>query len=208
MDKPKALLLFSGGFDSVVLLHEVLQLGYNPELLFVEYGQRNHEWELAHAEYWKEKYNLQLNILPLNLSWSNSALLTKGEISADEVDNQYLEMRNLIFLSYALSYAEHNKIWDIFFGILGGTYNDASPQFAKLFDSLAYNTTGIQVSAPFSLYSKDQVKDYAVNVLHLDMKEILEHTISCNVPDPKTGEPCGICLDCKVINEYKKEFFK
>lgn len=206
--KPKALVLFSGGFDSVVTLHEVMRRGYEPELFFIDYGQRNKQQELSCAEYWKDKYKLQLGILKLNsFSWSDSKLYKMNEIGEyDKSDDkvQYIEMRNLIFLSYAVSYAQSQGILDIFAGIIDGQYEDSNMHFVKLFDTLIYSTTGIQLIAPFGFMNKYELKDYAIKTLGLDLKEVLEHSISCNLVDV-FGNPCGKCLDCKVIEEFHKE---
>ena len=127
-----------------------------------------------------------------------------GEYNKSDDKVQYIEMRNLIFLSYAVSYAQSQGILDIFAGIIDGCYEDGNMHFVKLFDTLIYSTTGIQLIAPFGFFSKERVKDYAVNTLGLDLKEILDHSISCNLVD-EFGRPCGKCGDCESIEKFRKE---
>ncbi|AEZ50472.1 QueC-like queuosine biosynthesis [Bacillus phage BCD7] len=208
-----AVVLFSGGFDSIVLLHEVMNRGQKPFLLFFDYGQKNRIQEMNNAHYWARKYQLEMGILELPSinSWSKAKMLRDNQVAGEEIDKadesiQYIEMRNLIFLAYASSIAESIGAIDIYTAIIDGCYADGNARFVKSFDSMLFSITDqkIQVVAPFALNSKDQVKDYAVNVLGLDLAEILAHSISCNLPD-SDGFPCGKCGDCESIRKYEQE---
>ena len=105
-DKTKVIVLCSGGFDSVVLMHHVREmLGYDEEIyaLFFDYGQRN----VAMGRECSKKVALKLKA-----KWKDVKLpkfnWTSGEFYANENggESPYLEYRNLIFLSYAFSIAQ------------------------------------------------------------------------------------------------------
>ncbi len=94
MKRKQAVVLNSGGFDSVCLLHDVVNSYYYQDQVlsvFFNYGQVNLEKERECAKNVARKLNvkhMEIEIAPI--SWSNSAMYSKG-------DKEYLEMRNLIF---------------------------------------------------------------------------------------------------------------
>ena len=198
MDKPKTLLLFSGGFDSTALLHKLLDEGHDVELVFFHYGQQGYEEEYRRVTYWQDKYGLHLHFLDVNFQWSDTSLLAGGE------GTDYLEMRNLVFLSHALSLAQSRKMDNLAIGIISVLnmpmeYADCTPEFLGDFKRLSSRAVGIDLIAPFRNDPKELVaiktkRAYGDNVL----REILDHTISCNTPDAN-GKPCGDCGECDVV---------
>lgn len=203
----KSLLLFSGGFDSVVLLRQLISQGIKPELLFIDYGQKNRKEELKHTDYWADKYSLNAEVLTLpSFNWSGSAIQSSSEGEVDKADDsiQYIEMRNLIFSSYAISIAQSKGLIDIYMAILEGNYADSTPGFIKSLDALAMNSVGIQILAPFLYCGKFDLSDLVIEntVRGWSLREILDHSISCNLVDDE-GKPCGECSDCKCIEEIK-----
>jgi 7-cyano-7-deazaguanine synthase len=206
MGKPKALILFSGGFDSVVLLHDLLKQGYYPILLFISYGQKPLEQELNHARYWSKKYNLFMKLLTIQpFSWSKSAMFEHGEEYVDEVDNDYIELRNLVFFSYAASMAESLKIKTIASAILFNNFPDTNPTFCKGFDSMLYSISGIELYTPYQMMDKEGLGDFAKES-GFNLREILDNSISCNVP--VGSKPCGECKECKEISKIKQKLSK
>ena len=93
----KVIALNSGGFDSVVMLHRLV-IDDNKDVisLFFNYGQRNSAKERECAR--KVANNLGLEHIEIDLppiNWSASSLYD----STQDSTNQYIEMRNLIFIS-------------------------------------------------------------------------------------------------------------
>jgi 7-cyano-7-deazaguanine synthase len=204
-EKPKALLLFSGGYDSVILLHELVDAGMNVHVMYVDYGQTVAQTEIKHFDYWVEKFDLQKNAELLTLpsiEWSKSTMLG-GESTGDELKDEYVEMRNLIFLGYATSYAQAKGIKGIYAGFIHGEYyDDTNPLFVKAFDTLITATAGIEFNAPYVELTKGDITEMNTDII--DLEEVLAHSITCNTPID--NEPCGKCAGCKVIDEIKNNF--
>ena len=196
----EVVLLFSGGFDSTVLLNTLLQAEYKVHALFFDYGQRAASIEYSRVRYWYNKFPEDLSIQKITiptLSWCKSST-TNNE---DNESSEYVAARNTIFLSYALSYAEANGIKDIYTGFIGpdNYYPDTSPTYVSMMNVLGNMTAGINVHAPFVFDGKDDVFDTAQD-LGFDVLEILNHTVSCNKIEDL--QSCGECLDCKAREVY------
>ncbi len=197
----RCVLLFSGGFDSTVLLNYLVKNGYEVDCLFFDYMQRNYKEELWSVAYWIEKFRTKFVSIHLpEFTWSKSTLYIENGNFDD-----YLEMRNLIFLSYAISYAESQGIPTVFLGIInvGDYLKDTSPRFIYAMDFLAYSLLDISVEAPFIHMQKEEVAEFCLENA-LPLKEILENTFSCNNAIGK--KICGECMDCKKRKEIYEKY--
>lgn len=208
--KQKVLHLFSGGFDSVVLLHDLIEQGYEVVPLFFNYGQKGLQIELSHAQYWVNEFNLQMIIQDIpTFSFSKSAITNKMVDFDQEKDNDYLELRNLILFSYASSIAESLGIKQISSALIwGSSFPDTKAEFTKAFDSMIFQMVGIELYAPYVGMSKLELAQYFVkNIYYHDtnysLQDILNHSITCNVP--VNFEPCGICGGCEEIEEIRNK---
>jgi queuosine biosynthesis protein QueC len=198
----REIVLNSGGFDSVVLMHD-LKYTFEKELisLFFDYGQRNLELEREKARKVADKLDAEhVEIKLPSIDWSSSSLF-KGNSDEFSTDAQYLEMRNLIFFSYAISFAESRGIEVINSAIIkanenGNRYTDTSKEFIERLNKVA-ELSDVEIKTKYSDYSK-MVLGYIAR--KYDIKR--EDFISCNLP--VDGEPCGECEDCREIeNAYK-----
>lgn len=191
--KEKIVLLNSGGFDSVCLAHETKAKYPEAEVhsLFFDYGQKTVETERKCSMKVAEK----LGFTPVGMcipsfTWSHCAL-TDGSS-----DDPYINQRNLIFLSYAISYAESigaHLILVAFIKPEDGTqyYSDTSPQFVERINTIT-NTLGIVVEAPF--IHRDKYELFHIARYHGINRDDF---ISCSLSE----EPCGECSDCKCIED-------
>lgn len=191
--KEKIVLLNSGGFDSVCLAHEVRDKYEYSEVynLFFDYGQKtvNKEKECSRKVSDKLGFtHIEISIPPF--TWSHCAL-TDGS-SGD----QYINQRNLVFLSYAISFAESigsDTILVAFIkpGDSDQYYTDTSPVFVEAMNSIA-NPLGINIEAPFIYKDKYELfptaRYYGIN---------RDDFFSCNISE----EPCGECGDCVGIED-------
>ena len=188
--------LNSGGFDSVVMAHRVRQLYPNAHLtvLCFNYGQRNIVHEVNKSSACAEEIGAWYRFVVLpQFDWTNGDFY-KG--TADTA-KQYLEYRNLIFLSYAASIAESldcTKIYMATHCFPNGGYKDGNNEFIDGFNKTIAQS-GIQVVTPFAYVYKEDLM-YIAKELGITRDKFF----SCNNPKPN-GEPCGECGDCKVIEE-------
>jgi 7-cyano-7-deazaguanine synthase in queuosine biosynthesis len=191
MDKEKVLLLYSGGFDSTVLLLDLIKQDLDVHVMYLEFKQENLVGELNAMNFWVQKYTLT-NIL-------RSVPMFKG-------DGEYVHMRNLILASYGMAYAEKKGIQKVYMGLVANegvtAYPDTTPMFEKLMSSMGEHLAGIDFIAPYVTMSKTELFAYASNMFPEEIDLILEKSFSCNFP--VDYKPCGICGDCKHIEAYKK----
>lgn len=192
MDKIVA--LNSGGFDSIVMLHSLREAYPDAEIhcLYFAYGQLND----VQAERCALDAAIKLRCVfhQINLpkfSWTNSKFF-QGE--RDDYEAQYLEMRNLIFLSYALSLCEAVGAKRLYAAFMWSPnpYKDASIDFAEDFAALADNLAGVELCAPFVKNTKLDLT-FAVRQFGLTSSDFF----SCD--SPELGQPCGKCLCCQEV---------
>lgn len=190
----KAIILNSGGFDSVVMIHSLMNTTDNEYTsLFFNYGQRNLERERDCAKGVADKFNLEhIEIEIPRLDWSKSTLC---DTTVDKEFVEYLEMRNVIFLSYALSLAESKGATEIYSAILfGGTYTDTKKEFIEATSSY-FKYFGIDFKTPFDNVDKEELGHLA---RAFDIKR--NEFFSCNRPTQDNKE-CGECGDCLAIDD-------
>ena len=120
-NKKKCIVLLSGGLDSATVL-KIAQKDFEVIALAFDYGQR-HKFELSSAKKIAKKNSIILNEIKIDLAqFGNSALtddisVPKNQDIGKEIPITYVPVRNTIFLSYALAFAEVNEIFDIFIGV-------------------------------------------------------------------------------------------
>ncbi len=131
----KAVVLVSGGLDSVTALAIAQEQGFDCYALSVDYGQR-HRSELDAAKRVTDAAGVPLKVLPLDLRAIGGSALT-DDIDVPETESSgipvtYVPARNTIMLSLALAYAEVLGADDIFIGVNAVDYSgypDCRPEF-------------------------------------------------------------------------------
>lgn len=122
----KAIILLSGGLDSATTLYLAKKQGYQCYCLICDYGQR-HRREIKSAKAIAHYAKCKAKVIKISLPWKGSSLLDKKitipetiKLSKYQVNgkipNTYVPARNIIFLSFALSYAETIGANTIFIG--------------------------------------------------------------------------------------------
>lgn len=199
---PKIVVLNSGGMDSVILLNWVKENNPDADIhcIHFDYGQNNREQEYSKAHDSSAKVGAKF--IPISmpkLYWTSSGFY--GEKFIDS-PSQELELRNLIFLSYAMSYCLSVGSNDIYVAFLKEDqyYKDTSPRFISIINSMA-SSFYVRVKAP--LQSMGFYKDdlgYLLRKYNIGPNDFF----SCNTP--VNGNPCGVCPDCKCIESLFKDY--
>jgi 7-cyano-7-deazaguanine synthase len=204
---PKAVVLLSGGLDSMVSGGRAREAGYDVLALTVDYGQR-HRIELEAAARVAEALGAVRHIvLPLDLTAFGGSALTadidvpKGGVG-DDIPVTYVPARNTIFLSLALGWAEAAGARDLFIGVNALDYSgypDCRPEFVAAFERTAVLGTkagsegeGFRIHAPLQNMTKADIAREAAR-LGLDAGI----SWSCYDPAP-SGEHCGLCDSCRL----------
>ena len=201
-----AVVLLSGGLDSMVCAGLAREAGFGVIALTIDYGQR-HRIELEAADRIAAQLANRHVVLPLDLRAFGGSALTddiavpKGGVS-DGVPVTYVPARNTIFLSLALGLAEASGARDIFIGVNALDYSgypDCRPEFIAGFQRLAGLATKAGTEgAPFTIHAPLQQMtkaDIAREAQRLGLDAALSH--SCYDPAP-AGRACGVCDACRL----------
>ena len=202
----KAVVLLSGGLDSMVCAAIAREHGYEVLALTIDYNQR-HRVELEAAKAIAAQLADRHVILPLDLrSFGGSALTSDAAVPKDGVQPgipiTYVPARNLVFLSLALAWAEAEGSSDLFIGVNALDYSgypDCRPEFVAAFQDLARLATkagaegsGFTIHAPLQEMTK---ADIAKEAARLGLDASQSH--SCYDPGPDGGA-CGECDACRL----------
>lgn len=210
----KAIILLSGGLDSITVLAQTIKEGYQCYALSFDYGQR-HNAELNAAKKIAQHYQVAMHkVINLGLGSIGGSALTDEHIAVPETPQEgipvtYVPARNTIFLSFALGWAEVLDLHDIFIGVNAVDYSgypDCRPEFIQAFQALAnlatkagVEGTEIKIHAPLIKSSKADIIKQGI-LLGVDYSQ----TVSCYSAD-KHGDACGVCDACRLRKEGFKE---
>lgn len=129
-NKPKALVLFSGGQDSTICLYWALRKfgPRNVRALSFDYGQR-HRRELASARAIAKLAGVPHIVLPISTfkGLGDNALTGKLTVRSGKgrhgLPNTFVPGRNIIFLSFAAAHAYEQDIHDLVTGVCEADYS-------------------------------------------------------------------------------------
>ncbi|MGZ8281721.1 MAG: 7-cyano-7-deazaguanine synthase QueC [Allosphingosinicella sp.] len=209
MTAPAAIVLLSGGLDSMVAAGLAREAGYRLLALTVDYNQR-HRVELEAAARIAARLGVERHIvLPLDLSRFGGSALTDdidvpkhGVAIGSVIPVTYVPARNTIFLSLCLGWAEAVGARDLFIGVNALDYSgypDCRPDFVAAFERMANLATKAGVEGdPFTVHTP---------LIQLSKAEIcreaarlgLDAGLSWSCYDP-VGESrhCGLCDSCRL----------
>ena len=200
----KAIVLLSGGLDSTTILYYALDKGYEVNCLIFEYGQKHYK-EVERAVNIAKQASCKYSKVKISLPWKGSSLLDDKmvipknlKIDVNKIPSTYVPARNIIFLSFAASYAEATDASAIFIGanaIDYSGYPDCRPEFFDAYQNVLKTglKTGVEdeeiiIHAPLIDKTKDQIIE-----LGLELSVPYGETWSCY----SGGKiPCGECDSC------------
>jgi 7-cyano-7-deazaguanine synthase len=203
----KAIVLLSGGLDSITVLALAKQQGFSCYALSFDYGQRHNAELIAAAQIAADYQVIEHKIIQLGLGSIGGSALTDEHIDVPHtlqtgIPVTYVPARNTIFLSFALGWAEVLHLHDIFIGVNAVDYSgypDCRPEFIESFQKLANLATKAGVEGEnFTIHTP---------LIHLSKAEIIktgialgvdyQRTVSCYSADAQ-GRACGECDACRL----------
>ncbi|MCF6252257.1 MAG: 7-cyano-7-deazaguanine synthase QueC [Methylococcaceae bacterium] len=210
----KAIILLSGGLDSITVLAQAKKEGYQCYALSFDYGQKHNAEINAAIEIAKYYQVVTHKVINLGLGAIGGSALTDDHIAIPDSPQRgipitYVPARNTVFLSFALGWAEVLDLHDIFIGVNAVDYSgypDCRPEFIEAFQVLAnlatkagVEGTEIKIHAPLIKLSKAEIINKGMR-LGVDYKQ----TVSCYAAD-KEGRACGVCDACRLrITGFKE----
>jgi 7-cyano-7-deazaguanine synthase len=202
----RAVVLLSGGLDSMVCAALAREAGFAVFALTIDYGQR-HRVEIDAARVIAGQLAERHIVLPMDLTaFGGSALTADIDVPKDGVGDgipvTYVPARNTVFLSLALAWAEAAGARDLFVGVNALDYSgypDCRPEFIEAFEALANQATKAGVEGdPFTLHAPLQYMtkaDIAREAERLGLDAGMSH--SCYDPG-LDGGACGRCDACRL----------
>ena len=201
-----AVVLLSGGLDSMVCAALARERGFAVLALTIDYHQR-HRVELEAAKKIAALLADRHIILPIDLSAFGGSSLTsdaavpKGGVEAG-IPSTYVPARNTVFLSLSLAWAEASGARNLFVGVNALDYSgypDCRPDFIAAFETVANLGTKAGVEGdPFTVHAPLQhmtKADIAREAARLGLDAGISH--SCYDPAPD-GAACRLCDACRL----------
>ena len=203
----KAIILLSGGLDSLTTLAIAKQQGFKCYALHVLYGQRHaSETHAAKkiAEFHQVESFRQINI---DMSWLKSSALTNHSLTipeqrSDGIPVTYVPARNTIMMSLAVAWAETVEANDIFLGVNAVDYSgypDCRPEYIKAYETMinlgiksAVEGEPFHIHTPLIQLSKEDIISKGL-MLGVDYSM----SVSCYQADAD-GRACGKCDSCDL----------
>jgi 7-cyano-7-deazaguanine synthase len=207
MTNARAVVLLSGGLDSLVCAAIARSRGQDVIALTVDYNQRHAVELAAAARIAAELGAIEHIVLPLDLRrFGGSALTADIAVPKDGVGDDipvtYVPARNSIFLTLALGLAEARGARHIYTGVNALDYSgypDCRPDFIAAFAEMARLATRegvegrpIAFETPLIAMTK---ADIAREAARLGVDAGLSW--SCYDPTPQ-GLHCGSCDSCRL----------
>lgn len=199
-----SVVIVSGGMDSVTLLHYMIkQEKRDPAAMTFQYGQK-HSREIECAKVQAAilgiKAHMIVDLRATQAIFGSSALVNDNvmipDMEAVVGDNQpatYVPNRNMLFLAYAVAYAESLKADRVYYGAQAHDlygYWDTTPEFLERLNRVysLNRKDAVKIEAPFVRFSKADVLRTG-----LDLGVDYAQTWSCYAG----GEvACGKCPTC------------
>ena len=204
----KAVVLVSGGLDSVTALAMAQDQGFDCYAISVDYGQR-HSSELDAAKRVTDAAGVPLKVLPLDLRAIGVSALTDDidvpEDGTSGIPVTYVPARNTIMLSLALAHAEVLGADDIFIGVNAVDYSgypDCRPEFIEAYQAMARLATKAAVEGAQMTIHTPLIDLTKAEIIQAGISLGVDYTltVSCYQAD-WAGRACGVCDSCRIRKE-------
>lgn len=210
MEKEKAVVLLSGGLDSATVATIAHAAGYELYCLSFNYGQR-HKVEMEAAKRVARFVEAKEHVfMQIGLDQFGDSALTDSSIEVpkhekvedlgDGIPVTYVPARNLVFLSFAVSWAEAIGAQDIFIGVNNQDYSgyvDCRPEFIRAFETAAYLSSKKCMTGESDLTIHTPIiRDTKAEIIKKGIGLDLDYGITHSCYDPVDDLHCGNCDSC------------
>jgi 7-cyano-7-deazaguanine synthase len=221
-NKNMALVVLSGGMDSVTTLYKALEDSAVIGAVHFHYGQK-HDIERECAEYHTKKLGIELYDLSAEAfsQIGDSALLKGGDSCVNNahptlahLPASFVPGRNLIFLTYAAALAMKLGATEIWTGVCQTDYSGYPDCRQTSVNALAnaiqrgMDFPDLEIVTPLMHLNKAQTFALAKELGVL--RDVREHTHTCYNGDHETynewGYGCGNCDACRIRSNGYLEF--
>lgn len=212
MSNKKAIILLSGGLDSVVSIAKLQSENIDFALaLTFDYGQKSATKEINSSKEIADYYNIEHKVITLD--WlkeiTNTSLvssdkipelkttdLTDKEITQNGMKSVWVPNRNGLFINIAASYADSFSYDYVVIGANkeeAETFSDNSEGFINNINKALKTSTNydVEVIAPLINLNKNEIVKTAI-----ELKTPLNHINSCY---NSTDKHCGKCESCSRL---------
>ncbi len=208
----RAVVLLSGGLDSATTIAVAVHERYEILAMTFSYGQR-HGVELSRAKELARDFGaVEHAVVDIPPGLFAGSALTGAEPEAvpknrrpedgDDIPVTYVPARNILFLSYALAFAESRGAGAVYIGANAVDYSgypDCRGEFLDAFERMAalgmkcgVEGRPVKILAPLLNLRKSEIIRLGIG-LGVDYSK----THSCYDPDP-AGLACGECDSCRI----------
>ena len=209
MNRPQAVVLFSGGLDSTTLFYHLLEEGYQVAGLGVNYGQRHRREVRAAASIAAvaaKRYGAAVSHTTKNLDTlglllggssqtSKHVAVPKGHYADESMKATVVPNRNMILLALATGYAVSLRYGAVAYAAHAGDhpiYPDCRPAFADAMQEVmkVASYEPIQLLRPFVNIDKTAIARKAA-----ELGVPIEMTWSCYEGLEHHCGECGTCVE-------------
>ena len=208
-NRPKAIVLLSGGLDSATVL-AIASQKFDCHTLSFDYAQRSLS-ELNAAKLLSERCSASHQVIHIDGGVMAGSALTDESIAvpepvsgeqAQDIPVTYVPARNTLFLSYALAVAEVRSAQDIFIGVNAVDYSgypDCRPEFIRAYQDMANLATKAGVEGHHLTIHTPLIDKSKAEIIKMGDELGVDYalTVSCYQANAK-GEACGKCDSCQL----------
>lgn len=197
-----AIILLSGGLDSLVALDIIHKKYKEIKALFFNYRQKAYAEEFEAVKKISEKYGVELEQIDLKFlsKLSNNALVDESKTDFSKLENVWIPNRNGLFINIAGCFCDSECHDAIVIGVNkeeSGEFKDNRPEFIKSVQNcLKFSTINHpKVIAPVSHMNKLDLVNYMIeNNISFDLIKSCYQNI-----ETSNKKHCGTCMSCKFL---------
>lgn len=212
----KALVIFSGGQDSVTCLGIALDQGFEVEAIGFSYGQR-HNVELEQAKHITEKFDIPFHIIETpSIAQATESDLTRQGNGFDKKGgtfSSWVPNRNAFFFTLAHGLAQKIGAEFLVTGISDADnsgYPDCSADFALKIQNALNEGSNSFIKIVTPLIDCDKAETFYKAKKYGILKTVLEDSHTCYEGDREHwhewGYGCGECPACQLRKQGWKEY--